>query len=302
MKKFFCSFIAFLLMSTIMFSCILPVAALLNESNYIAYVWADGDYDNGTYHSNIKNAWDDASIRGNLLLLSDWKTEKTLATKRYKTTNIYMNGFSIDRALDTPQKNGEVFLVTEKSSLKIYGGNQADINAKSSTAKITGGYSTNTAGGIQVQENSGLYLYGVSITGNKTTDTNGGGGIRLQNDNSRIEMNEYTYISNNEAINSSGGGISVQGLNCLIVGGNIIDNNAEKNGGGILINKKMYAFETRLDKIAAEDAVEYPYASASQEWNGNSALLMAIPTLIRPIITVSGTVYSPFAAKTAMDS
>ena len=239
MKKFFCSFIAFLLMSTIMFSCVLPVAALLNESNYIAYVWTDGDYDNGTYHSNIKNAWDDASIRGNLLLLSDWKTEKTLATKRYKTTNIYMNGYSIDRGLNTPQRNGEVFLVTEKSSLKIYGGNQADTNAQSSSAKITGGYSSNTAGGIQVQENSGLYLYGVSITGNKTTDTNGGGGIRLQNDNSRIEMNEYTYVSNNEAINSSGGGISVQGLNCLIVGGNIIDNNAEKNGGGILINKKM---------------------------------------------------------------
>ena len=208
-------------MSTIMFSCVLPVAALLNESNYIAYVWTDGDYDNGTYHSNIKEAWDDACAMGNILLLSDWKTEKTLATKRYKTTNIYMNGYSIDRGLNTPQRNGEVFLVTEKSSLKIYGGNQADTNAQSSSAKITGGYSSNTAGGIQVQENSGLYLYGVSITGNKTTDTNGGGGIRLQNDNARLEMNAHAFISNNSALHSSGGGVSVGGINCLILGGNI---------------------------------------------------------------------------------
>ena len=239
MKKFFCSFIAFLLMSTIMFSCVLPVAALLNESNYIAYVWTDDDYDNGTYHSNIKNAWDDACQKGNVLLLSDWKIDKALTTKRYKTINLYMNDYAIDRGLNTPQRNGEVFLVTEKSSLKIYGGSQADINAKSSTAKITGGYSTNTAGGIQVQQNSGLYLYGVSVTGNKTTDTNGGGGIRLQNDNSRIEMNEYTHISNNEAINSSGGGISVQGLNCLILGGNIVNNTADLDGAGIFVNNKM---------------------------------------------------------------
>ncbi len=240
MKKILRSIIAFILTLTIIFSCILPVAALLNESNYVAYVWADGDYDNGTYHSSIKEAWDDACQKGNVLLLSDWKTEKSLATKRYKTINLYMNDYSIDRGLNAPQKNGEVFLVIEKSTLKIYGGKQADTNAQFTSAKITGGYSSNTAGGIQIQENSALYLYGVSVTGNKTTDANGGGGIRLQNDKGRLEMNEHTYIANNEAINSSGGGISVQGINCLMLGGNVLHNKSEKNGGGIFINKKMF--------------------------------------------------------------
>ena len=56
----------------------------------------------------------------------------------------------------------------------------------------------------------------------------------------------------------------------------------------ILINKKIYPFETSEDKIEALDNVEYPYASGTQEWNGNKALLIANPTDIKQIDTNNG--------------
>ena len=55
----------------------------------------------------------------------------------------------------------------------------------------------------------------------------------------------------------------------------------------ILTKRKIYPFETKLDNIAAEDTVEYPYASGSQEWNGYKALLIASATLIKAIIVVN---------------
>ena len=43
-----------------------------------------------------------------------------------------------------------------------------------------------------------------------------------------------------------------------------------------------------LESIAEEDTVEYPYAPGSQVWKGHSALLIARPMLIRPIVRSSG--------------
>ena len=57
--------------------------------------------------------------------------------------------------------------------------------------------------------------------------------------------------------------------------------------------------DTRLDSIAAEETVEYPYASGSQAWNGNSALLMARPTVTSPMVMVRGIWYVPAAMMAA---
>lgn len=237
MKKIIKPIIAFLLLATTVFLQISPVTALALEvqtrNSSIAYVWSEGDYDNGEYYSTVKSAWSAALKHGNILLLNDWKTETSLTVSRNKSVTIYMNGFSIDRGLDTPQKNGEIFTVNKRANLIIYGGNTADKDAQSDSAKLTGGYSSNGGGAMNVQESAGVYLYGISITGNKTTHSKGGGAIRLQGKSIRFEMNENTYITNNTAVGTDGGGISVQAGSSLIIGGNVIGNIADKNGGGI---------------------------------------------------------------------
>ena len=70
----------------------------------------------------------------------------------------------------------------------------------------------------------------------------------------------------------------------------------------ILMSRKMYPFDTRLESMAAEDTVEYPYASGNHAWNGNKALLIHRPTDISTMETIRGIVYSPFAASRATDS
>ena len=50
--------------------------------------------------------------------------------------------------------------------------------------------------------------------------------------------------------------------------------------------------ETKDDNIAADDKVECPYASGTHVWNGYKALFTARPTVISPIDTKSGILYS----------
>ena len=237
MKKTFNTVISFILLATMIFAQISPITALALEaetrSSSVAYVWSDGAYDDGKYYSTIKSAWSAACKQGNILLLTDWKPDNVLNVPGSKSVTIYMNDFSIDRKLSSPQKNGEIFLVNKRSNLIIYGTDTADKDAKSDSAKITGGYSSNGGGAINIKESAGVYLYGISIMGNKTTHSKGGGAIRFQGKSIRFEMNKNTYITNNTSIGSDGGGISVQADNCLIIGGNVIANKSDKNGGGI---------------------------------------------------------------------
>ena len=237
MKNMMKTVIAFLLFTTIIFSQISPITALALDTEIknssIAYVWSDGDYDNGEYYSTVKSAWNAALKYGNILLLKDWKTDTSLTVSKSKSVTIYMNDFSIDRGLDSPQKNGEIFTVNKRSNLIIYGGDSADKNARSETAKLTGGYSSSGGGAMNIQESAGVYLYGISITGNKTTHSKGGGAIRFQGKSIRFQMNENTYITDNASIGADGGAISVQAGNCVIIGGNVTSNRSDKNGGAI---------------------------------------------------------------------
>ena len=214
-----------------------PITALALEadtrSSAIAYVWSDGNYNDGTYYSSVKSAWNAAVKQGNVKLLADWKIDSVLSVPRNKKITVYMNDFSIDRGLTAPTRNGQIFLVNNRSNLVIYGTDTDDKDAKSESATITGGYNSTGGGAIHILESAGVYLYGITITGNKTTHTKGGGAIRLNEESIRLEMGEGTYITANTSINSSGGGISVQADNCLIIGGNIINNLSEEHGGGI---------------------------------------------------------------------
>lgn len=237
MKKIIRSIVAFVLIITISIGGVAPIAVLALDASaaygQIAYVWNE-DYDEGKYYSTVKSAWNAAKEQGNILLLADWKISEALTVPRNKHITVYMNDFSIDRGLNSPEKNGEIFLVNNRSKLWIYATDTEDKNAHSDTAKISGGYNSNGGGAIHVQSDAAVYIYGITITENKTSDSRGGGAIRMHGDSSRLEMNEYTYICNNTAVGTSGGAISIYGDDCVISGGNLISNKADKSGGAIL--------------------------------------------------------------------
>lgn len=238
MKKTFKAILAFLL-SIIIFSGTLPMSVFAEEvqkHDYVAYVWQANKVNDGEYFKNIEDAWSKACSWGHILIMKDWKTEKVLTVPEDKKISVYMDGHVIDRGLTSSKDSGEVFLLREDSTLTVYGGSEADVEASSDKAKITGGYNGDGGGGIHVQKNATVYLYGVSVSGNKSSGGDGGGGVRLQGDYSSLIMNSSASISGNEATKGSGGGISVRGENVRIVGGKVNGNKTSKDGGGISVH------------------------------------------------------------------
>ena len=237
MKRRIEKIIALLLLTVMIFMEASPVTALALDTvladGMIAYVWSDGAFDDGEYYSDVTDAWNAACEQGNVLMLADWNPTQVLTVPKNKTVSVYMDGHTMDRGLSSAKKNGEVFIVSNRAKLKIYGTDTADIDAKSETARITGGYNVNGAGAIHIRDNAAVYLYGVTVTENRTIDSRGGGAIRFHGESSRLEMNSHTYITNNYAIGTSGGAISVIETGCIIIGGNICNNEADKNGGAI---------------------------------------------------------------------
>ena len=95
-----------------------------------------------------------------------------------------MNGHTIDRAMTTWQYNGEVICIDENADVIINGGKSGDaiINAKDAfkpagveMGTITGGWSSNGAGGIHIFDDAKVQLNNVCVDGNIADDDNGAG-------------------------------------------------------------------------------------------------------------------------------
>ena len=56
----------------------------------------------------------------------------------------------------------------------------------------------------------------------------------------------------------------------------------------MVIISTMYPLSTRPESMAEDAVVAPPWASGSQRWKGNMALLMPSPPMISPTATVSG--------------
>ena len=136
-----------------------------------------------------------------------------------------LNGFSIDRTLTTAIDDGEVIYVDEGATLNL-----TDTTAAAGgQGKVTGGNSTNSAGGIHVAKGGKLNLWGGSITGNHTEAN--GGGIVLEGEGTSLYMTGGK-IEKNSAV-GSGGGIAMAEASLEVVSGSILENTAGANGGGI---------------------------------------------------------------------
>ncbi|MEG2881523.1 MAG: chitobiase/beta-hexosaminidase C-terminal domain-containing protein, partial [Christensenella sp.] len=161
-----------------------------------------------------------------MTLYSDWYPSSYIDVPSGTNIRINLNGYTVNRRAASASGSGMVFYVREGTKFEI-----ADWSA-GGNGKITGGYGSGYGGGIHILSDSEVTLSGGNIMGNKSTS--GGGGVQLAgNDNTKFIMTGGS-VSNNEAVDTYGGGVYIWDGMVRVRGGSI-SNNTATYGGGVYI-------------------------------------------------------------------
>lgn len=211
------------------------------------------------YYENYQEAWDKISIQGGTIeVLRNWEINSLLKISKSIKVTVNLNGFAINRGLEQDKDSGEVFLLEESSTLILNGGNNNTThygtvnngrwflkeenkgNYEINGAVITGGNNSNGGGAIHVKKDATVKIDNVNIVGNICTDDCKGGAIRLQGENSSLQLIN-SVVRYNTSINGGGGAIWVEGKDASVLIENTkIDHNQTRvsygDGGAIQIN------------------------------------------------------------------
>ena len=212
---------------------------------------------NSVQYQNYEEAWNAVKSGGEITMLDNWTTSGVLTVEENTTVTVNMNGFMINRGLNSSKGSGQVFLVKSNAVLSINGQKDSQTEHKGTIqsnvwhyndngiytikgALITGGYNSDGGGAIHIQKNAQVNINNVTIAGNVSSDGNGAGAIRLQGDNSVLTISD-SEICYNKATGGGGGAIRVEGVdaNVQILGTKINNNIVTKSdcdGGAIQIN------------------------------------------------------------------
>ena len=217
---------------------------------------------NGNNYTSIESAWSAANSGTAITLLTDWNLEDRLVLNENVTAVVELNGHKISRNLTQGKSDGEVFYLSDCSNLTLNGLNAPQTEftftgcyfydstkevTYTSGGLITGGYSTNSGGGIHVKKGATLNLNHVIVGGNHAKAglfSNGeGGAICMDGDDTYLKMDSSYIVYNNARVN--GGGIYSDSENSTIeVTNSYIDNNtashssgSTNHGGAIYINQ-----------------------------------------------------------------
>lgn len=232
------------------------------------------DADGNTYTS-ISGAWDAAKRGAVITMARDWKLSDRLKLGKKETATLNMNGHRIARELSDYKSDGEVIYLEDSANLTLTGsdsnGNaqnaRFDFMGWSSTTNrttcefnwvgglVTGGWSSNGAGGIHMKQNAKLTLDNVAVAGNGAEDY--GGGVMMDGEGIMLIMKNGAMIRNNTA--SYGGGVYINKKNGTIKMSDEskIDYNYSKNGGGGIYS---YDLRTVLD-MSGNSEISYNSAS-----------------------------------------
>lgn len=137
---------------------------------------------------------------------------------------INLNGFSVDRNLDTAIKDGCVIRVINGGALTVTD------NSTEKTGTICGGYTSGNGAGVYVDSGS-LTLNGGKITGN-ISEGNGGG---VYAEASTVTLNGGR-VYGNYAEHGAGGGVYICDNSTLTVKKGDITQNEARYGGGVFID------------------------------------------------------------------
>ena len=246
-KNFFRSFLVLCLtLVLVLTASVLPASA---ASNSVVYATSP---DGSISYTSIVTAWDAVKNGGTIVMQRDWTLSERLELKANEKGTIYMNGYKIDRGLTRSKSDGEVIYMNKDSSLTLKGcdadgnnitGKKFEVKGRNlsgttsgkitSGGLITGGYSSNGAGGIHMKEDANLTLDNVIVGGNKAS-SDYGGGVNMNNVGDSLKLKNGAAIAYNVA--EFGGGVYVATHHCKISlsgGSAIAYNYATESGGGI---------------------------------------------------------------------
>ena len=191
------------------------------------------------------NFTDDKWMQGNSFGFNN----DTLYIQDDAKITINLNGHTIKRILPDSQSDGEVLYIEEDADVIINNGT------------ITGGKSTNGAGGIHVHD-AHVTLNNVHIVGN-VADNDDGGGIALYDDavlvmnGGSFKDNSIDGVYNNETFDCYGGAIYIEDSTATFNGVEFKNNqntNDEDYGAAIYADdSEVYLYECTFDGNGVED-------------------------------------------------
>ena len=188
-------------------------------------VYAEPEVTNVSTWAGLKDA---LKANGGVKLQNDIvaaDNSAALIVSKSANVTLDLNGFKIDRGLDSAQKQGNVIIVNGELTV-------TDTSADGA-GKITGGWTDSTGGGVWVRAGGLFTLAGGMIDGN--TASNIGGGVYLSGSGGKFIMTGG-LITGNTAKNGGGVGMDSTG-SVEILGGTISGNTARIHGGGAWIGK-----------------------------------------------------------------
>ncbi|MBR4132063.1 MAG: hypothetical protein IKT99_03715 [Oscillospiraceae bacterium] len=287
------------LLALVMLIGILPQQALA------AGDWAYVRWENGgvTNYGTFRAAWDAATSSGNnntVGLYTNWDGGR-FCVPEGKTVTLELNGWVLTRDRGSSTGDGEVLYVGKNAKLYVYGGTKADpfkdyngdpVNSKAHSVSvyvangnrydytrrketlyggiINGGNSDNGGGGIHMKESARVYLYNVTIAGNKADNWGAsygdGGGIEMNNKYGYVYMEDSQIIYN--AARYDGGGIHVDSDFCRVdmVRSRIDHNVADDNGGGIYVDGDHFIVKGDAEQTLDPEAFVSQYGI--NDWDG----------------------------------
>ena len=201
-------------------------------------------------YSSLDDAWN-AALSGTVVVMdADWHQERAFGVPSGKSATLKMNGHKVWRGYNE-SSGGSVFWLYENSTLNLIGSDKADTEFEvvgltgldsrdtftvTSGGLVTGGHSTNSAGGIEMKEGATLNLTNVAVVGNKAYSTDGGG-IHTEGDGCTINL-ENALVEHNAAA-GDGGGVYLGGASSSVIAVNSsISYNTAEDGGGVYVNGK----------------------------------------------------------------
>lgn len=231
--------VSLLLVTLLLLSIVSIITAAAADSS--AYYRVNGQT---TYNVALKTAWDNAvANNGTFGINADYtKTGRLLEVTKNKTVTVELNGHMLSRGLTSEEKEGGVFKVNSGAKLNVYGNTASDKDSagsyphysvraytnSGSTGTLTvtgglihGGYCSQNAGAVQVEDKATVNLYSLTIAGNRAEDTwytvgGDGGAINVEGEYSYVNLYKTT-IKNNYA-SDRGGAIAINAENVKISG------------------------------------------------------------------------------------
>ena len=267
------------------------------------YYTADG----GRVDAKPGDAWTKAlELQTGMGITGDYTPSGHLYVNNGKKVFVELNGHVLNRNLSSCQDDGEVFYVEDNATLTVYGGAEKDLlagediantvrawvtdssgNLSQSTTSvrggvITGGYSGDYAGGIEMRENATVNLDHVTVCGNRAEQSGGsngyGGGVNMSRDYGKLNM-DHASIVYNYAYNE-GGGVFVNGgsgrktaCNCTIrMNNSHIDyNGADDNGAGIAVRGEKFQLIGDAKQVTSKEDYSSESFWSSQSFHGANA-------------------------------